>query len=154
MKMSLSGHMRLEQRMKLAPRMIQSMEVLQLPLLALQEKIDAELSSNPVLELAEDDNEDENHEEKTAETETIEQKELVVHEDSDNAEDFQRLDEIGESFGDYFERAAPYKSTRPTGSDKKLEALQNTAADQISLHDFLLEQWGLVVRLSMTRKAK
>lgn len=144
MKMSLSGQMRLEQRMKLAPRMIQSMEVLQLPLLALQEKIDAELSSNPVLELAEETNEDETHEKESPETEAIEQKELVVHEDSDNAEDFQRLDEIGDSFGDYFEQTAPYKSTRPTGSDKKLEALQNTAADQISLHDYLLEQWGLV----------
>ncbi|MBW8015335.1 MAG: RNA polymerase factor sigma-54 [Planctomycetes bacterium] len=144
MKMSLSGQMRLEQRMKLAPRMIQSMEVLQLPLLALQEKIDAELSSNPVLELAEETDENENHEEETLETETIEQKELVVNEESDNAEDFQRLDEIGESFGDYFEQTAPFKSTRPTGSDKKLEALQNTAADQISLHDYLLNQWGLV----------
>ncbi|MBU8902059.1 MAG: hypothetical protein KOO69_04915, partial [Victivallales bacterium] len=109
MKMSLSGHMRLEQRMKLAPRMIQSMEVLQLPLLALQEKIDAELSSNPVLELAEDSDENENHEEESADAEAIEQKELVVNEDSDNAEDFQRLDEIGESFGDYFEQTAPYK---------------------------------------------
>ena len=35
----------MEQRMKLAPRMIQSMEVLQLPALALQEKIEAELNS-------------------------------------------------------------------------------------------------------------
>ena len=50
MKMSMTGQMRMEQRMKLAPRMIQSMEVLQLPLMALQEKIEAELSSNPVLE--------------------------------------------------------------------------------------------------------
>ena len=49
----MSTHMRLEQRMKLAPRMIQSMEVLQLPLLALQEKIEAELNSNPVLEQVE-----------------------------------------------------------------------------------------------------
>ncbi|MCF7954929.1 MAG: RNA polymerase factor sigma-54 [Phycisphaerae bacterium] len=144
MKMSLSGQMRLEQRMKLAPRMIQSMEVLQLPLLALQEKIDAELSSNPVLELAEDSNEDENHEEESPDAEAIEQKELVVSDDSDNAEDFQRLDEIGDSFDDYLEQTTPYKSTRPTGSDKKLEALQNTAADQISLHDSLLGQWGLV----------
>jgi RNA polymerase sigma-54 factor len=44
----------MEQRMKLAPRMIQSMEVLQLPLLALQEKIETELNSNPVLGLDED----------------------------------------------------------------------------------------------------
>ena len=54
MKLSMTGQMRMEQKMKLAPRMIQSMEVLQLPLLALQEKIEAELNSNPVLELVEE----------------------------------------------------------------------------------------------------
>ncbi len=36
--------------MKLAPRMIQSMEILQLPLAALQERIDQELAENVVLE--------------------------------------------------------------------------------------------------------
>ncbi len=41
--------------MKLAPRMIQSMEILQLPLLALEERIQQELVSNPVLELAENE---------------------------------------------------------------------------------------------------
>ena len=33
----------------MAPRMIQSMEILQLPLMALQERIDQELSENPIL---------------------------------------------------------------------------------------------------------
>ena len=58
MKMQMSNQMRMEQRMKLAPRMIQSMEVLQLPLMALQEKIEAELNSNPVLEQAEEGDEE------------------------------------------------------------------------------------------------
>ncbi|MHC5190637.1 MAG: RNA polymerase factor sigma-54, partial [Planctomycetota bacterium] len=57
MKLSMTGQMRMEQKMKLAPRMIQSMEVLQLPFLALQEKIEAELNSNPVLEIAEEESE-------------------------------------------------------------------------------------------------
>ena len=54
MKMELSQHLRLDQRlqMTLAPRMIQSMEILQLPMLALQERIKQELESNPVLEVA------------------------------------------------------------------------------------------------------
>ena len=43
----------MEQRMKLAPHMIQSMEILQLPLLALQERLEQELNNNPVLELEE-----------------------------------------------------------------------------------------------------
>jgi len=53
MKLEMSTHMRMEQRMKLAPHMIQSMEILQLPILALQERIEQELNSNPVLEMTE-----------------------------------------------------------------------------------------------------
>ena len=37
--------------MKLAPRIIQAMEILQLPMMALQERIEQELQSNPVLEM-------------------------------------------------------------------------------------------------------
>src|ERR1700748_3038390 len=55
MRLDASQHMRMEQRMKLAPRMIQSMEILQLPLMALEERIEQELSANPVLERKESD---------------------------------------------------------------------------------------------------
>ena len=51
MRLESFQQLRLEQQMKLAPRIIQAMEILQLPMLALQERIDAELESNPVLEL-------------------------------------------------------------------------------------------------------
>jgi len=44
---------RLEQRMKLAPQIIQSIEILQLPMMALVERIDLELEENPVLEVRE-----------------------------------------------------------------------------------------------------
>src|ERR1051325_613762 len=55
MRLDTSQHMRMEQRMKLAPRMIQSMEILQLPLMALEERIEQELAANPVLERKESD---------------------------------------------------------------------------------------------------
>ena len=55
MRFDTSMNLRLEQRMKLAPRMIQSMEILQLPALALTERIDQELNENPVLEMSEPD---------------------------------------------------------------------------------------------------
>src|SRR6185437_6947431 len=55
MRLDTSQHMRMEQRMKLAPRMIQSMEILQLPLMALEERIEQELAANPVLERRESD---------------------------------------------------------------------------------------------------
>ena len=41
------------QKQVLAPRMIQSMEILQLPLLALEERIEQEIQNNETLELVE-----------------------------------------------------------------------------------------------------
>ena len=52
MRFETSQHMKLGQQMKLAPRMIQSMEILQMPLAELEERIQQELESNPTLELA------------------------------------------------------------------------------------------------------
>src|SRR3954469_12489543 len=50
---TLSTRLSQVQQMVLAPRMIQSMEILQLPIMALQERIQQELQENPVLELKE-----------------------------------------------------------------------------------------------------
>src|SRR5262249_51191602 len=50
MRLDTTMTQRLDQRMILAPRMIQSMEILQLPIMALQERIQQELQENPVLE--------------------------------------------------------------------------------------------------------
>src|ERR1700751_3752533 len=50
MRLSFGQEMRMVQKQVLAPRMIQSMEILQLPIMALQERIEQELSENPVLE--------------------------------------------------------------------------------------------------------
>src|SRR4051812_24299427 len=49
--MDLSARQTMSQKQILAPRMIQSMEILQLPIAALQERIEKELQENPVLEL-------------------------------------------------------------------------------------------------------
>src|SRR5262245_42037174 len=53
--MHLNMHLgqRLEQRQILAPRMIQSMEILQLPIMDLQARVRQELDENPALELKE-----------------------------------------------------------------------------------------------------
>ena len=50
MGMDLATRQHMSQRQILAPRMIQSMEILQLPIAALQERIEKELQENPVLE--------------------------------------------------------------------------------------------------------
>src|SRR5438045_1304595 len=50
MRFDTSQHMKLGQQMKLAPRMIQSMEILQMSLAELDERIEQELENNPTLE--------------------------------------------------------------------------------------------------------
>src|SRR6476660_5102326 len=103
--MRLDTHMsqRMDQKMILAPRMIQSMEILQLPVMALQERIEHELQENHVLELKED-NPEENPppvedqdggpapepEGDMAEVNNPEQ-ELVIDDKGDNEQDFDRL---------------------------------------------------------------
>ena len=60
MRLSLGQQMQLAQKQVLAPRMIQSMEILQLPLMALQERIEQEMEDNPCLDQVEvDENEPE-----------------------------------------------------------------------------------------------
>ena len=143
MRMSLTGQMRMEQRMKLAPRMIQSMEVLQLPLLALQEKIEAELNSNPVLE-TDEEQPDVPGTADSASEDLSDQRELVIRED-DPTEDFRRLDSLGQEYEDYLQGGGSYRPLRDSSEpDKKLEALQNTADFKQSLNDSLKEQWRLI----------
>ena len=155
MKMEMTGQLRLEQRMKLAPKMIQSMEVLQLPLLALQDKIDAELSSNPVLEIAQSDPDETTD---TTDQQDISdsqgEKELVVSEDGNNADDFSRLDSLDEDFQESISQSTPMKVRQNTGeSDKKLEAMQNTAAPKQSLHEYLTDQWHMIDSTNEIRTA-
>jgi len=139
MKLQITDQMRLEQKMKLAPRMIQSMEILQLPLLALQERIEQEINSNPVLEIAGGEAAAGGSEQEA----DIDQKEMVVGSDAGGADDFQRLDSLGDDFQEYLEQAGPIRRV-DDGPDRKLEAMKNTAARAKSLHEHLAEQWGLV----------
>ena len=153
MKMSMTGQMQLSQQMKLAPRMIQSMEILQLNTLALLEKIDAELDSNPVLEVVEPETESQPGPEELP-TEDIRQKELDVVDDSNNAEDFQRLDSFENDFGDYMNRGDYVSRSRYDDErDPKLAALNNTPATVCSLHEHLTHQWGVIDAEPSVKKA-
>jgi RNA polymerase sigma-54 factor len=53
MRMSFGQEMRMAQKQVLAPRMIQSMEILQLPVMALEERIEEEIQNNETLEMEE-----------------------------------------------------------------------------------------------------
>ena len=144
----------MEQRMKLAPHMIQSMEILQLPILALQERIEQELNSNPVLEIEEPSNPEDTESVEERTEDDIAEKDLVVDTDNNKVEDFERLDSLGDGFKDYMGQAGPLRGRIASDEpDKKLEAIKNTAAPPQSLHEYLTEQWGLVEAEKPVKKA-
>jgi RNA polymerase sigma-54 factor len=131
--------------MKLAPRIIQAMEILQLPLLALQERIDAELVSNPVLEVSEG-GDGESTEAVPLERDRGEAQ-MVVDENHGNREDFNRLDDMTREYGqDFANDDAPYSTRRSHDGepDAKLEAMANAPGPGQTLEDYLREQWVFV----------
>lgn len=131
--------------MKLAPRIIQAMEILQLPLLALQERIDAELVSNPVLEVQE--NQDAETSDNILPDRDRGDSQMVVDESHGNREDFSRLDDMTQEFGpDFANDDAPYSPRHvDTGEpDAKLDAMANTAGPGQTLEEYLHEQWVFV----------
>ncbi len=141
--------------MKLAPHMIQSMEILQLPILALQERIEQELNSNPVLELEELPADAEaGPDEDSNEEDDVSERALVVDTDNNKADDFARLDGIEDDFKEFINQSGPYHRQRNgEEEDRKLEAIKNTAAPPQSLHDYLDEQWRLVEAEPLVKEA-
>src|ERR1700678_3733046 len=97
MQLTQSASMRTEMRQLLTSRMIQSMEILQLPLMALEERIEEELQNNPVLEMRESDAEPgdepgnppiDGDQQGNGEDYSEGERALVVKENSDQSEDF------------------------------------------------------------------
>ena len=160
MRFETSQHMKLGQQMKLAPRMIQSMEILQMPLAELEERIEQELESNPTLELQDQAPEDG----EASATETggessepgADDRELVL----DTPEDFARLDEFGEANPEAIENE--FSESREDGAfdrrtgvserrqqsagerDAKTDAMASISARGPSMREQLLDQWRLV----------
>src|SRR5947209_10458233 len=104
--MGMGMQMRPEQKMQLylAPRMIQSMEILQLPIMALQERIQQELQENPVLELKDPSADEAAPDfEPVAEAAPVKDNEPLVIEDSgSNDKDFDRLEAMNRDWEDHF----------------------------------------------------
>jgi len=162
MRFDASQQMKLGQHMKLAPRMIQSMEILQLPLMALEERIAQELESNVTLEATEPQADVQSMDETAAPAEPAEsdlERPLDVSENG-SASDFERLDSLESEYAeDLSDEPAPpspsrveslrdlepstHASSRFDGErDAKLDAMANTAARSESLTEQLLEQWA------------
>ncbi|HEX8912599.1 MAG TPA: RNA polymerase factor sigma-54 [Humisphaera sp.] len=150
--------MRPEMRQLLTPRMIQSMEILQLPLALLEERIEQELQVNPTLELAEGESEpiailDQPNETKADRSEGEE----VLTLKEDGSADFDRLEKISEYLeneefstnGSNYRQASGFDGER----DKKMDAMANTAARGVNLQESLMGQWAFVECPQDVRKA-
>jgi len=118
MRLSFGLEARQIQTQKLAPRMIQSMEILQLPILALQERIEQEMNENPMLEVEERDetlpDEEPTDEENPSASRTEDEKELIVKDSQSNAEDFERLANMDNDMPDTFDDFRRSSSLAPS----------------------------------------
>src|SRR6516162_10041031 len=99
MRFDTSQSMKLGQQMKLAPRMIQSMEILQMPLAELEERIEQELESNVTLEVAEQEGDARKlvEEQKENEREASENERPLEVDQEHGTADFERLESFEEA---------------------------------------------------------
>ncbi len=148
MRLDTTMNQRMVQTMHLAPRMIQSMEILQLPIMALQERIQQELQENPVLELKD------SSDEAAADGDGLELEsqpaddsrdpgdgELIIDDSGSNELDFDRLEALSRDWGDVLnEEHRPSRGGMDEEGDKKHDAMQNMASRPQSLQEYLNEQ--------------
>lgn len=146
MRLSLGQEMRQVQKQILAPRMIQSMEILQLPILALQERIEQEMQENPVLEQVENDGEvpadeeDEPVELSPPSPIAESERELVIDESKPEA-DFERLVEMDEEWPEHFEEhTRPSRNRIEEEVERHHDAMANLTDRPPTLQDYLRSQ--------------
>jgi RNA polymerase sigma-54 factor len=143
--------MQMAQKQVLAPRMIQSMEILQLPIIALQERIEQEMEDNPVLDQIEPTGEEETeggfeeavNPDAPPKSDALEEteRELVVNENTNNEDDFERLINMAENLpDDYEERSRPSRGQIEAEGDRRHDQMANMVARPESLQDYLDHQ--------------
>ena len=145
MRLSFGQEQRLVQKQVLAPRMIQSMEILQLPLIELQERIDQEMNENPLLEMRENDPDlpEGTNDRENPDAPSSEERELVVDETTNNEADFERLMQLNDDVPDHFDEV-PRRSINRMEEDaqRKHDAMANVTSRPLTLHEHLMAQLG------------
>lgn len=138
MHLNLTQNLKLSQELRLTPMMIQSMEILQLQVMQLQARISQELEENPVLELTEE--RDDREGEPVTESDADAPAEVVVDE---SAESFSQLEDLEKSLEPFDSRG---KGVKPNSeaTEAKHEAMQNTAARDITLQEHLENQLRMI----------
>ncbi len=149
MRMSFGQEMRMAQKQVLAPRMIQSMEILQLPVMALEERIEEEIQNNETLEMEEAGQESASGEfmglavdgEPTAAEKTVNEQPLIVDQDHANQADFERTYDWATEYPDSDDdRSRPSASQIEQAGDRYLDVMANMAERPETLCDHLHEQ--------------
>ena len=142
MRLSFGMETRQLQTQKLAPKMIQSMEILQLPILALQERVEQEISENPMLEVQDVDPNlpDEPEEEEDPNRQTEDEKELVVKDEQSNSEDFERLANMDNDMPDSFDDFRTSSNRMQEAQDRQHDLMANALERPESLNDYLIHQ--------------
>jgi RNA polymerase sigma-54 factor len=148
MRMSFGQEMRLAQKQVLAPRMIQSMEILQLPILALEERIEQEVQNNETLEVDEAASEERTVDEpEPADPEqppsnrTVDEMPLIVDQEHANQADFQRSYDWSNEYPDSDDdRSRPSAAQVDQASDRYLDLMANMEERPETLSDHLHAQ--------------
>lgn len=140
--MDMRQQLGLSQQQKLSPRLIQSMEILQLPVQALQERIDHELENNIALEVDE-------HlagESPAGVEESTDRPEASVEQEGEGTEDFKRLAAMERTYGEAMDNeysSQSWSASRMRGErDRKMDAMANISARGDNLIDQVLHQWS------------
>jgi len=141
MQISQTFSQRMEQKLVMTRQMIQSIEMLQLPLMDLTQNINQELVANPWLELREDEVVGEAAE-PNAQRPAVEAK--PQPESNENDGRVKRLESLLREWNDPNTRTSSGVVRRGGDDDAKMEAMQNTAAPTVSLEEHLLIQLHLV----------
>ncbi len=137
MRLGMDIVMRPDLKQVLAPRMIQSMEILQLPIADLQAKIEKELQENPFLE------QKEKHGDHDGATPEFDPDSTPLKHDDTGDLEFSRLDELNRDWNNHFnEEHRVSRGAREEEGDRKLDAMANMANRPQSLQDHLSEQLG------------
>ncbi|UCG34189.1 MAG: RNA polymerase factor sigma-54 [Phycisphaerales bacterium] len=138
----------LRQEQRLTPQLIQSMDILQLPLMALEQRINQELQTNPVLEYEFPDRGSDD-----APPEPPDQREETAPQDGETAESFDHLERLIQE-NDFDPGDQPYARVQSQGeTDAKMEAMANTASRPESLQELLLVQWQFLSLPDDVRRA-
>lgn len=143
MRMEANLQARQEMRQKLAPQVIQSIEILQLPMLDLRQRINEELMENPMLEKGENEGEEGGEKTQALEESEIEQPEQedvdeISAEDSEMEEDFDKYAELTSYYESYNGTSQGSSSSDETNT--KMDALENSSAEAPTLEDNLRDQ--------------